>query len=113
MTVEDWEAADSTALWINLKLGVLPVRESLVAGRKGASEENRQVVPLENKRNRLAGIGRWLIGIRRRPRHSAHRMESARRHLRLTPHLRLVWSRRDKMGVGDSGEAHTARSLKE
>lgn len=107
MTVQDWEAADSTALLINLKLGILPLRESLVAGRKAASEENRLVVPFESTRTRLAGLGRWLIGKKHGSRRSPHQMESTRRHLRLVPHLRLVWSGRE---IGQAPHHHDLKN---
>ena len=92
MTVEDWEAAGSTVLLINLKLGLLPLRESLVTGRKGGNEENRVVVPFESTRTRLAKLAGWLIGKRHISRRPQHRLESARQHLRTLPYLRVVCS---------------------
>lgn len=95
-TVQDREPVNSTVLWINVKLGLLPLHgEYPVTGGNGSNEGRRVVGPFEGRRARLALLGRWLIGNSRRPRRPPHRMESERRDLRLMPYLRLVWSRRE------------------
>jgi hypothetical protein len=119
MRVQDREPINSTALRINVKLGLLPLqreylqREYLITGDNSQSEGKRIAGPLAGRGARLAELSHWLLGRGRSLRRSPDPMESARRHSRLIPRLGLVWSRREKIGFRDSRNTNMARSTKE
>src|SRR5271169_2651469 len=85
-TVRHREPVNSAVLWINVKLGLLPLHgEYLATGGNSSNEGGRVVGPFAG--SRLARLSPWLFGKHHRLRRPPHQMESTRRCSGLIPRL--------------------------